>query len=430
MKHGFDPLKVVVERAHEKGIQLLCSVRINEPSSPDGENLYMVGKLKFERPEVMIGGDDPHAACAYDFAHPEVRRERLAVIEEVCDRYGADGLEIDDYIRVFFKPHEVEKNTPVLTDFVREVRDLLDRISRKRGHRMCLAARVHPIEAANLAVGMDVRTWVSERLIDVVVPSSGGPETGFVDCSPYAEWLIDAAHQADASVYFRPGAAPYDDRHHSVTVEMYRAMYSVYGQAGADGLYLENLPWPHTERKYLVLREMGDPDIFARKAKHYLLGPRGPNHGVHSLSRHLPAILEEGKPVTVPVHVGEDLDSARIDGELEGVTLAVRIVQTGPHDIISFRFNGEQLSSDQAKVTSYYGGLVSYSASRGGLPARIDTHYWFEFGLPPGLTRQGENELLVTMDCLLSARVEQRILHSVELRTAYREPPFPVGGQM
>ena len=42
LKRGLDPLKIVVERAHARRIQLLCSIRINEPSCPDGENLYMV----------------------------------------------------------------------------------------------------------------------------------------------------------------------------------------------------------------------------------------------------------------------------------------------------------------------------------------------------------------------------------------------------
>ena len=82
LKAGYDPLKVVVDRAHEKGIQLLCSLRMNEGSSPYSEDLYMVGGLKFENPEAMIGEEDPNkpgTATALDFARPEVRQERIAV---------------------------------------------------------------------------------------------------------------------------------------------------------------------------------------------------------------------------------------------------------------------------------------------------------------------------------------------------------------
>ena len=93
---GYDPLQIIVDRAHEKGMQVLDSLRINDGGVPEGSN-YNVGRLKYERPDVMIGEEDPEnpsVATALDFARPEVREERLAVIEEVCDRYGADGIEI------------------------------------------------------------------------------------------------------------------------------------------------------------------------------------------------------------------------------------------------------------------------------------------------------------------------------------------------
>ncbi len=45
---GMDPLQVVIERAHEKGIQILASLRINEGGTGEGPgmNRYMFNKLK------------------------------------------------------------------------------------------------------------------------------------------------------------------------------------------------------------------------------------------------------------------------------------------------------------------------------------------------------------------------------------------------
>ena len=94
LKAGYDPFKIIVDRAHEKGIRIIGSIRINDTGAPEG-NTYNVGKLKYENPDVMIGEEDPnnpHAATALDFAREDVREERLAVIEEICDRYGADGI--------------------------------------------------------------------------------------------------------------------------------------------------------------------------------------------------------------------------------------------------------------------------------------------------------------------------------------------------
>lgn len=99
---GHDPLRVVVDRAHEKGRRVVCSLRMNDATSSQDGNDYMLGRLKREHPEVLIGaaaaGDHPYAATCANFELEAVQAERLAVIEEVCDRYGADGLEMDPYI--------------------------------------------------------------------------------------------------------------------------------------------------------------------------------------------------------------------------------------------------------------------------------------------------------------------------------------------
>ena len=156
------PLQVVIDRAHEKDIQIICSLRINEGGTGGGlnANRYMFSRLKEEHPEYMIGDDcrRPRQVHVPQLRH-SLRSDRSAspIIEEVCDRYGADGIEIDDYVRTFFRQSEIEKNTPLLTEFMGDIRALLDRIGERRGDRLMLAARVHPREDANLSVGMDVR---------------------------------------------------------------------------------------------------------------------------------------------------------------------------------------------------------------------------------------------------------------------------------
>ena len=428
---GFDPLKIIVDRAHEKGMRVIGSLRINDGGSPDMGSNYSVGRLKYENPEVMIGEDDPESpmvATCLDFARADVREERLAVIEEVCDRYEADGIEIDHYVRVFFKPSEVQQNIPVLTEWVRAVRELLDRIGKKRGQRLLVAARVHPSEEANLSVGMDVRAWISEKLVDVVIPH---PTSVVLDTAQPLGPYVEVADEAGAGVYgFIGEVFPYDDRHHQLTIEMFRAVATNHQRAGAAGLYISNLPWPRTEREYMVLREMGDPDIHARKPKHYFVPREDAKPGRYVPQRHLPRTLEEGVPVRVPIRVGDDLDSARADGELDRVSLGVRIIQPCPEDRLSFAVNGTGLSVDKAKVSTYYGGTVAYFPVKVGMANRINTHYWFEFDLPLDLVRQGENQVTVTMDRHFKALTAERILHDVEIKIAYKEPPVPVQGQM
>ncbi|MEW6750466.1 MAG: hypothetical protein AB1505_05745 [Candidatus Latescibacterota bacterium] len=420
---GHDPLRVVVDRAHEKGLQVLCSLRMNDPSTPD--NLYMLGRLKAEHPEVMIGEADPgnpHTATCADFARPEVQGERLRVVEEVCGRYGADGFEFDPYVWAFFKPSEVERNTPLLTEFVRQVRVLLDRLGAGRGTRLCLAARMHPAEERNLAAGMDVRAWLAAGLVDLVVPQ---PPGALFDGELPIGWLVEAARAAGAWVYVAPGRTPYDDRHHTPSVEMYRAAAAAYRALGADGLYLADLAWPFGPLEYQVLRELGDPDIYARLDKHYFPARQEPGTAV---LRHLPVTLAEGTPARVPLRVGDALGAARRDGELEGVTLGVRLVQHCPEDEVRFRFNGQPVAP--SRVRHFYGGLVGYGAARAGLPPRIDTHHWLEFDLPLDLVREGCNEVDVVLARRFAPLAAERVLHQVELRVHYLRPPHPTGGQM
>ena len=273
---GLDPLQVVIDRAHEKDIQIVCSLRINEGGTGSGlnANRYMFSRLKEEHPEYMIGEDsaDPGKSTCLDFAIPEVRQERLAVIEEVCDRYGADGIEIDDYVRTFFRQSEIKKNTPLLTEFMGDIRALLDRIGERRGERLMLAASVHPREDANLSVGMDVRSWIREGFVDLVVVNYGGFQ---FDQDSDHEWIAEEARKNGALVYSHLGRTPYDDRYHDPTIEMYRAAASNHVAAGADGIYLSSMDWPHSEREYLVMRELSDPDIFARKNQALREGPTG-----------------------------------------------------------------------------------------------------------------------------------------------------------
>jgi hypothetical protein len=426
---GMDPLQVVIDRAHEKNIQIVCSLRINDGGTGDGPNAnrYMFSKLKEKHPEYMIGDDidDPRKSTCLNFAIPEVREERLAIIEEVCERYGADGIEIDDYVRAFFKQSEIEKNTPLLTEFMGDVRALLNRIGEKRGEKLMLAARVHPREDANLSVGMDVRSWVKKGFVDLVVVNYGGFQ--FDQDTDHA-WLADATQGTDTLIYSHLGRTPYDDRHHDPTMEMYRAAASNHLAAGSDGIYMSSLDWPHGEHDYLILRELSDPDIYSRKNKHYMKGQQ--ESTPYALKRHLPIVLQEGVSATVPIKVSDDVDAARADGELERTTLSVRIVQTGLEDKLSFKFNDLALEVEPRNISSFYGGLVAYGIARAGFPDRINTHYWFEFDIPIDLVQQGENIVEVMPEFILAERVEDRVFLHAELLLDYKQPPCTVGGQM
>ena len=80
LERGLDPFKVIVDRAHEKGLRILGSIRINDGGAPEGSN-YTIGRLKYENPDAMIGEEDPdkpYTATALDFARDDVRKSGSA----------------------------------------------------------------------------------------------------------------------------------------------------------------------------------------------------------------------------------------------------------------------------------------------------------------------------------------------------------------
>ena len=414
---GNDPLQIAVDRAHEHGLQILTWLYW-EPRDPESGDFSSYS----------------------DHADPEVRRLRLEAIEEACDRYGMDGIGLSYYVPPVAYSAEVGSETDVpnnpaaLTSFVREVRALLDRIGESRGQRPGLAVRVHPNEGANTEGGLEVRRWLSEGLVDLVMPAGSHPndptDTVLLDTNPSLDWLVEAAHDGDAWVYAPIATEPYDDRQYRTTTEMYRAAATNHRAGGVDGVILTNLPWPHGPEQYQVLRELGYPEVYARKEKHYVLGPRAADPGPYAPVRQLPISLEEGVPAEVTVLVGDQLEAAREDGELDRVALAVRIVQVGDDDRVSFEFNGRSLPVEEANVQWVYGGSVSYTGQRGDLPSRIHTHLWYNFDVPLDAVREGENALRVTMDHRDETLLTDRVLHAVEIKVLYDEPKAPRGGQM
>ena len=429
IKSGYDPFKIVVDRAHEKEIKLVGSIRINDGGAPE-ESTYAVGKLKYENPDVMIGEDDPdrpYVSTCLDFARKDVRNERLDVIEEICDRYNADGIEIDEYIRVFFKPSQVEENIPVLTQWMRDVRALLDDIGEKRGQHLSLSVRVHPSERACLDAGMDLRTWIREGLLDWITPFG---DVVLLDPKPNFEWISREADKVGTHVYPPLGRETYDDRFHVVTPEMTRATATNFVAAGASGIYLADLPWPHGEQEYQIMREMADPDVYARKTKHYMVAPRAANPDKYMPDRDIPCTLGQGDTGTVEILVSDDLESAISDGVLDSVRLGIRLVQPHPNDTIVFKLNGETLPIADAETSHYYGGTVPYFPVKTGMDMRINTHYWFEFDLPGELIKHGSNLVEVTMEKIYERFTADRVLQSVEVWVKYKDIPTPISGQM
>ena len=444
IEEGHDPPKVLIEAGREAGKEVFLSFRVNDchdglmpggggprDSEADLPSPPRLNRMKREHPEWLLGPMEGIAfqmhRFAFDFSVPEVRAFKLRLIREACDQYDPDGLDLD-FVRHprYFKPEEVQAHAPLMTDFIRRVRAILDHAGKKRGRRLPLSVRVLPSFDLNRSVGLDVRSWIEERLIDVLVC---GSNVGCMQRLP-VEQYVDACRNTEIAVLAHIGIAPAwgmrrglfqrgasyhpSGGYHCFTDAMYRAMAAGYWRAGVDGIYLWNnhlieyFHDPNWDRT--PWREIGDPDRMARMDKHYLVDHDMASHP--ELGRfartvcppaQLPAVLpDSGERKKIRFDIADDLKGASDHKLLAGATLRLHISEMTGMDLLSVTLNGRALDQSSAK-------------------AYVDwNEYWLDFDIA-GIAEQGWNDLEVgakKRNPKISAALR---LEDVEVLVTYRK---------
>ncbi len=447
---GTDQIREVVNHGRQMGLRVHPSLKLQSCDRPGSDRC---GILKWHRADevCMLEKDDHHPRYewCYDYAHPEVREDKLNVLREIMSEYEAEGMELDFmFVPKYFKTGEEDKHAQDMTDFLADVRRLADEVGDVQERKITVAARVFHQREANLRLGLDVETWLANGSLDMVV---GQMSEQFMDAGAFdVGWLVDAAQASDTGTYVRPTRRVYDERTAVPELEMYRAFAQTARRQGADGLYLGYLRWPFSQVEYDILREMAYPDAFARRDKRYILQPRETGLVLEELvdyqggyerqphrsedeitdppERYLPADLVEGETVSVPVQVSDELESARADGEMRPPVLTLRFAFFCVEDDIAFRFNGRDLSASEVEVTDERALWLPLSPRGSPFdgPLGMSVH-WFRWRLDADLLREGENVVEVEVKRLDKVAGFTRSLNGVEIRTRYKDFVRPKG---
>ncbi len=192
-----DALGYPLERRKQHGIRLqgwLAMNRHYQARTPDSASSSPWVKAHPEYYQFRKGGisEDYNRV---EFYFPEVRRERLDILEEVA-AYGPDGIVLGccrqppmcAYNPTMVEAYkaetgidpstiDIEDGRPYLdwiqwradflTDLVRALNERLTALKAKNGKRVPIVARVPDVGFLwNLAQGIDVKTWITEELID------------------------------------------------------------------------------------------------------------------------------------------------------------------------------------------------------------------------------------------------------------------------
>ena len=352
-----DPTIVVADYCRKNNIEIFGSIRMNDCHDAFGYLPFPkpVYPLKVEHPEMLLG-DESQRGTVYDgltaamwsgldYAYKEVREDRLWWIENTAKSYDVDGVDLNLFrMPWYFKLGEEEKNMPLMTELVREARRRLDEIGRHRGRPMLLGVRIPGTLAACNLIGLDVETWLRERLVDRMLTGSG-----WMCYSGPAEELVELGHRFEVPVY------PCIECHESANIFKLgggnlRGAAANLWSSGADGLYIFNfwyLPAPGTRRysrgfgsrlgfgrsapeiynKYL--KEIADPEKLKYLDKSFAVNTRGlEQYQRASAPAPLPAVFQNRAgqySCSIPVHIGDDIGDAVRKGKLRDIVLRLQI---------------------------------------------------------------------------------------------------------
>ena len=244
-ERGLDPYAVWIARCRKKRISPWLSMRMNDVHDTSDPKSYQHSTFWVEHPEYrrIPAGATGWRDHALNYGIAEVREHAMSFIRELLERYDPDGIELD-WMRFgyHFKPGEEENGREILTEFMRQVRELANVKSRQRGHPIKVGARVptHPDAAAGL--GMDGVTWAREGLVDMLVP------TPFYHTSDFdipIELWRQRIGQAAAKVVLAAGLEHYLQAGRSLKrmrndLPSFRGFVAASLHRGADQIYLFN----------------------------------------------------------------------------------------------------------------------------------------------------------------------------------------------
>ena len=430
---GQDQLAILCERAHEKGMALYATLLAQQGGREialrhwEKEN-HQQRDMKQEVEPLEIGakgGVDPEwpGYRSRDFMHQEVRARNLAVIEEVVKNYPVDGVELFlSYQPYYFHPDEVEAGREVMTDWIRQVRDVVRGAGAAAdGTERELVVQVPLSLDGGLQVGLDVREWMRLGLVDAV--TAAHPSFGKADPDADFSGVVGAAKGTGTRVMAAVQTRVNSDRIGEGTIEMVRACVLNAWTQGVDGIHASHWfgCWPYEADFYEKLREIAHPDIMAPRDKIYWIptaadAPPQPVYPPRTPDP-LPIEIEENQTAHVQIRVSDDLPRWGAMERVHEVVLRVRVSSCTEKHRLRFAFGGKELTESGLQSSAVRRVNQMYAMSS---PRYRVFGQWFVFRLEPEYwPRAGKNDFELTVLERDPDVIPNVVLRDVELEIKY-----------
>lgn len=377
---GIDPITVVQKRSWEKGLEFIPSYRMNDThfSMSDARENQFTSRFWLEHYDkyTIEPGTTVGENAALDFSHEEVRDYVMGIIAEIIERYGHQGIELDFTRHYKYFPSDKQK-PELLTEIVKKTRGLL----KSKNPKAILIVRVAQSLRLCEEYGTDVRTWIAERLVDYVVPSS--PSRIISLDIPLTEF-VESAKETGVKICAGPDSM-------YATPELYRAAMSNYYAMGQSCTYLFNFfindfdKYPYRgEKAYALLRDLTSADTLMGTAKHFVLDTIRNEFRYERMLTPLIQFKEFGKEYEVTLFVGDDLMQAKRGHILKQALLRLNFGGKGNDDRLNLVLNGRMV-----RHRSHWYGYGNYMKD------------YLEFDLTDEgqpLPVKGNNKIVMTFD--------------------------------
>ncbi len=401
--NGGDVVKIFIDRCRQQKQAAFISFRMNDahhkefsdpkPGDKPGGSIGMsVTRHYVEHPEYRIKpGSLRGADLVQNWAEPDVRAQKFALIRELCENYDLDGLELD-YLRFYnyFRVEEtpLENRQSIMTTFVREVRELLDK-SVRDGRRRWLCARVPCHLPALDILGLDLKALVAAGL-DMVNASDHYFTTQQHDLAAIRQQTQGAALYFELCHTLWKGdkvQAGYDvfPFRRATKEHLQTSAHLAYAR-GADGISLFNFAYYRQhgqgegrgtfgEPPFDALKELSDRKALAQQPQHWFLAFSWRAPGMKPLP--VPRKVEPGKPQKFNFDL-----AAPLRGWKQDMRLRLQADQSLSDSEWQATFNGEALSPTNDVSEPF---TVSYPSLL-GRPEELRA-----WSVPAKLLREGKN---------------------------------------
>lgn len=403
---GTDALAIMVDFGHRNGMEVFHSMRMNDTHDANLKVPEMWPDFKEDHREFLFGTPQNRpkygAWSGVDFAQAPAREQRFRTIEEVCENYDVDGIELDFFRHpVFFKSHAW--NRPVsqgerdkMTDLIRRVRGMTEDVAIRRGRPILIAVRVPDSVGYCWAIGLDLAKWLEDDLVDILIAG------GYFRLSRWED-TVALGHEHGVPVYpsLDESRVRNDTRKVRNSIEAYRGRAKNCWNAGADGIYLFNLFDPTAPH----WRELGDPQGLEKLDKIYFVAARGAARArsflaegerfatAPTLCPDRPVALAIGRPYKTTLAVGDNV----LWGKEQGVT---------PEITLSLEVDGLAGAGD-----------LSVTLNRRAVGDGVLASKWLDYDLSPEAVQKGANQI----EIVLQAGAESGVrLLDAQLRVSYK----------